>query len=72
MRVAAMTEAEIKEYEGQAREAQRMAENSQNERDKAAWLRIAAEWLRMLRSHRRETPQMNESRVNSDGSSASN
>jgi hypothetical protein len=53
-----MTDEEAREYEGQVREAQRMAENSLNERDKAAWLRIAQQWLRMLRGHRgNETPQ---------------
>jgi len=53
-----MTDDEAREYEGQVREAQRMAENSLNERDKAAWLRIAQQWLRMLRIHRgNETPQ---------------
>jgi hypothetical protein len=53
-----MTDEEAREYEEQVREAQRMAENSLNERDKAAWLRIAQQWLRMLRSHRgNETPQ---------------
>jgi hypothetical protein len=35
-----------------------MAENSLTEKDKAAWLRIAQQWLRMLRDLRgNETPQ---------------
>ena len=36
------------EYERNAREAQRMAENSKLDVDRAAWLRIAQHWLRML------------------------
>jgi hypothetical protein len=53
-----MTDEEAKEYEANVREAQRMAENSLMEKDKAAWLRIAQQWLRMLRGHRgNETPQ---------------
>jgi hypothetical protein len=47
-----MTDAEIKEYEANVREAQRMADNSVTEQDKAAWLRIAQQWLRILRGHR--------------------
>jgi hypothetical protein len=50
------------EYERNVREAQRMAENSLSETDKAAWLRIAQQWLRMLRSLRgNETPQKDQS-----------
>ena len=53
-----MTDDDIKEYESNVREAQRMAENSLTENDKAAWLRIAQQWLRMLRGHRgNESPQ---------------
>jgi hypothetical protein len=37
------------EYETGAREAQRLAENSLSEADRAAWLRIAEQWLRLLR-----------------------
>ena len=52
----------IKEYEQNVREAQRMAENSATERDRAAWLRIAQQWLRMLRALRgTETPQADQS-----------
>ena len=40
------------EYERNVREAQRMADNSLSEADKASWLRIAQQWLRMLRSLR--------------------
>lgn len=57
-----MTDEEAKEYESNVREDQRMAENSFTERDKAAWLRIAQQWLRMLRGHRgNETPQVDQS-----------
>ena len=50
------------EYEGNVREAQRMAENSKTDHDRAAWLRIAQQWLRMLRSLRgNETPQEDQS-----------
>ena len=57
-----MTDEEVREYEGQVREAQRMAENSLNEKDKAAWLRIGQQWLRILRTHRKdETPQQDQS-----------
>lgn len=53
-----MTDDEINEYEANVREAQRMAENSLTEKDKAAWLRIAQQWLRMLRGLRgNETAQ---------------
>jgi hypothetical protein len=53
-----MTDADIKEYEMQLREAQRMAENARNVSDKAAWLQIASQWLRMLGAHRSsEAPQ---------------
>ena len=36
------------EYELNVREAQRMADNSVTDADKAAWLRIAQQWLRRL------------------------
>jgi hypothetical protein len=36
------------EYEMNAREAQRMAENALSDPDRAAWLGIAQQWLRML------------------------
>ena len=52
----------IKEYEHNLREAQRMAENSVTDRDQAAWLRIAQQWLRLLRTLRgTETPQADQS-----------
>ena len=47
-----MTDLEVKEYEFQLREAQRKAEIARDEKDKAAWLRIAQEWLRMLMTQR--------------------
>ena len=51
------------EYELNVREAQRMAENSITDADKAAWLRIAQQWLRMLRGLRgTETKQEDQSR----------
>jgi len=57
-----MTDAEVKEYEAQVRESQRMADNSLNESDKVSWLRIAQRWLRILRTHRKdETPQEDQS-----------
>jgi len=40
------------EYEQNVRECQRMAENSKSDHDRAAWLRLAQQWLRMLRSLR--------------------
>jgi hypothetical protein len=43
---------QIDEYERNVRECQRMAENSQTEVDRAAWLRLAQQWLRMLRELR--------------------
>lgn len=58
-----MTDDELKQYEGNIREAQRMAENSRSDSDRAAWLRIAQQWLRMLRSARGdETAQEDQSR----------
>ena len=57
-----MTDDDIREYEQNVREAQRMAENSLCDRDKAAWLRIAQQWLRMLRAQRgNETQQADQS-----------
>jgi hypothetical protein len=57
-----MTDDDIREYEANVREAQRMAENSLTDKDKAAWLRIAQQWLRMLRGRRgNETPQSDQS-----------
>lgn len=57
-----MTDEDIKEYEANVREAQRMAEHSITDADKAAWLRIAQQWLRMLRGRRgNETPQADQS-----------
>ena len=57
-----MTNSDVREYEALVREAQRMADNSLNESDKASWLRIAQQWLRMLRTHRKgETPQEDQS-----------
>jgi hypothetical protein len=50
------------EYERNVREAQRMAENSMSDYDRAAWLRIAQQWLRMLRDIRgNETAQEDQS-----------
>jgi hypothetical protein len=58
-----MTDDDKKEYEANVREAQRMAENSQSDHDRAAWLRIAQQWLRMLRPLRgNETPQEDQSK----------
>ncbi len=52
----------VEEYEGNVREAQRMAENSKSEHDRAAWLRIAQQWLRMLRGLRgNESAQVDQS-----------
>jgi hypothetical protein len=50
------------EYERNVSEAQRMAENSMSDHDRAAWLRIAQQWLRMLRELRgNETAQEDQS-----------
>jgi hypothetical protein len=50
------------EYERNVREAQRKAENSKSDHDRAAWLRIAQQWLRMLRALRgNETAQEDQS-----------
>jgi hypothetical protein len=50
------------EYEQNVREAQRMAENSKSGHDRAAWLRIGQQWLRMLRGLRgNETAQGDQS-----------
>jgi hypothetical protein len=50
------------EYERNVRECQRMAENSKSDHDRAAWLRLAQQWLRMLRSLRgNETTQVDQS-----------
>jgi len=50
------------EYQRNLRECQRMAENSRSDPDRAAWLRLAHQWLRMLRSLRgNETPQVDQS-----------
>jgi hypothetical protein len=50
------------EYELNVRESQRMAENSKSDHDRAAWLRIAQQWLRMLRALRgNETPKEDQS-----------
>jgi hypothetical protein len=50
------------EYERNVRECQRMAENSKSENDRAAWLRLAQQWLRMLRARRGdETAQADQS-----------
>ena len=57
-----MANADLREYEALVREAQRMADNSLNESDKASWLRIAQQWLRILRTYRKgETPQADQS-----------
>jgi hypothetical protein len=58
-----MTDDEIEEYGRHVRESQRMAENSRSEHDRAAWLRIAEQWLRMLRVARGdETAQADQSK----------
>ena len=73
--VARMADDKIKEFEQNAREAQRMADNSRSDADKAAWLRIAQQWMRLLRPLRgNETPQEDQSRwpaANSDDSKSS-
>ena len=49
------------EYEKQARECERMAQNSRSEVDRASWLRLAQEWQRLLRGLRHnETPQVDQ------------
>ena len=37
------------EYRRNADECQRMADNTSNENDKRAWLRLAESWMRMVR-----------------------
>ncbi len=49
------------EYEKQARECERMAKNSISDTDRAAWLRLAQEWMRLLRGSRgNETMQVDQ------------
>jgi hypothetical protein len=43
----------LEDYENNAREAQRMAENSHCETDRAAWLRIAERWIQLLNDGKR-------------------
>jgi len=46
------------EYLKQALECERMAKNSITEQDRATWLRLAQEWMRLLRpTHGTETAQ---------------
>jgi len=46
------------EYAAQAAECERMAKNSISDVDRATWLRLAQEWMRLLRaSHGDETAQ---------------
>ena len=40
------------EFEKQARECERMAKNSVSDIDRASWLRLAQEWMRLLRGSR--------------------
>jgi hypothetical protein len=40
------------EYQKQAAECERMAKNSLSEADRASWLRLAQEWMRLLRNSR--------------------
>ena len=50
------------EYRRNVRECERMAENSKSDADRASWLRIAQQWLRMLRAARgNETVQKDQS-----------
>jgi hypothetical protein len=64
-----MSEEDVQEYEMQAREAQRMAENSVHEKDKAAWLRVAAQWLHLLALHRSQAPHTSASKGDSSETS---
>lgn len=49
------------EYQRQAAECERMAKNSISEMDRASWLRLAQEWLRLLRTSRgNETAQVDQ------------
>lgn len=49
------------EYAKQAQECERMAKNSLNEGDRARWLRLAQEWMRLLRPTRgNETAQVDQ------------
>lgn len=53
---------DIEEFERKAREAQLMADKSQNDADRATWLRLAQQWLTMLAEARRaEHPQIDQS-----------
>ena len=47
-RVGECRMSDAEEFWRNAAEAQRMAENSCNPQDKAAWLRLAEQWLRLL------------------------
>ena len=40
------------EFKKQALECERMAKNSLNDSDRATWLRLAQEWMRLLRPTR--------------------
>jgi len=52
---------ESDEYARQAAECERMAKNSISDTDRASWLRLAQEWMRLLRrSHGNETPQVDQ------------
>ena len=52
---------DIEKYERQAAECERMAQNSKSDADRASWLRMGQEWLRLLRFARgNETPQVDQ------------
>ena len=61
MRLVCVSECHMsdsEDYWRNAAEAQRMAENARDEKNKAAWLRIAEQWLRLLTArYVAETPQ---------------
>jgi hypothetical protein len=49
------------EYKRQAAECERMAKNSISDVDRASWLRLAQEWMRLLRSsHGNETAEIDQ------------
>jgi hypothetical protein len=44
------------EYRRNAEECQRMADNTSNDHDKRAWLRLAESWMRMVRKEAQRHP----------------
>jgi hypothetical protein len=42
-----MTETDVKKFRSEAEQCRKLAEEARNQADKEAWLRLAADWIKL-------------------------